>query len=158
MALLALICAVSCEAPFGQGQPSPSQSPAGRLTHQPPPAAAPAPRPESITIAGELNADLREASPLACGPAAAGYGLSLRFSLGSTPYQLDAAIFDYHGPGTYSVPPARLSLHTIASDPPSLYRGVEGTLAIAQGERSGSVSGRLSGERGEIRLAVSFHC
>ncbi len=158
MALLALFCAVSCEAPFGQAQPSASRSPAGRLTHQPPPADAPAPRPESITIAGELNADLREASPLACGPAAAGYGLSLRFSLGSTPYQLDAAVFDYHGPDTYRVPPERLSLHTIASDPPTLYRGVEGTIAVEQGARSGTVSGRLSGEMGEIRLAVSFQC
>jgi len=83
----------------------------------------------------------------------------LQFDLSEQQYQLDVSIFDYHGPGTYPIPPERVSLHTISgAHPPHLLAGTSGQISVGTDERSGSVDTALEGDDGETQVSGSFHC
>jgi len=116
--------------------------------------------PESITLTGALNATIDQASVgQPCGRLAPGYYMQARFSVGGTPYALELVLTDYAGPGPYAAPAARLSVHTLGlSDHPVLYAGIQGSVTIATGERSGTLDSDLASQSEAAHVSGSWRC
>ncbi len=129
------------------GQPSPLLSP------------TPAGVPVHLVVSGQLPSTVATATSLTCGRTGGAYAVLLQFDLSGQPYQLDASILDYHGPGTYAIPPERVSLHTVSgARPPHLLAGTSGHISVGADESSGSVDTVLEGDAGETHLGGSFRC
>src|SRR5262245_53850437 len=115
----------------------PAASSAGLPSPPVPGAAAPA----SLTITGALSGQVRlTGSRGPCGKGPRGYGAQLVFQLQGQPYVLSLQVMGYQGPGQYSVPPERVSLHTeTGAASPRLLAATHGTVTVDADERSGSV-------------------
>jgi len=125
------------------GSPLPEGS-AGAVIPSPPP-----PGPSStahLTIAGSTTSTVESTrSRGTCGAGPAGYAAALTFPLAGQPYVLSMELADYHGPGRYSVPPERVSLHTdTGTADPRLLAAVSGSVTINPDQGSGSIDTTLS--------------
>jgi len=125
------------------GTPSPTPSTAAVLPSPP----SPGPTTTAhLTIVGSSSSEvdsLQAQGP--CGGSAGGYVAQLAFQLAGQPYVLSMVLLDYHGPGRYSVPPERVSLHTQTGAPqPKLAAAVSGSVVVNADERSGSIDASLS--------------
>ena len=62
-------------------------------------------------LSGAMSAHVLSVQPATqCGPGPTGFAAELQMVVGGQPYLLRMEIFDYHGPGDYSVPPTRASM------------------------------------------------
>jgi hypothetical protein len=99
-----------------------------------------------LTIAGSSRSQVDSTTSRGpCGAGSAGYAAELTFRLNGQAYVLSMDIASYHGPGRYSVPPERVSLHTETGAPnPTLAAAVSGSVTINPDQRSGSIDTALS--------------
>ena len=86
-----------------------------------------------------------------------GYGAQFQLTVGGTPSVLSIEIIDYHGPGTYPIPPERVSLYPTGGDAPALEPATSGHVVVGAGERSGSVDVTVQGSQ-PTRLSGSWAC
>lgn len=71
------------------------------------------------------------------------------------PYMLQIQMADYHGPGTYSIPPERVSLQSPNPSPASPLRpALSGTVTVASSGQGGTVNAQL-GPAGQPPLALN---
>lgn len=94
-----------------------------------------------------------------CGRTANGGGGDLRFQLNGQAYSLSITLASYHGPGSYSLPPDRISLHTVGIGPGSQFFGsTSGTVTVAGGDNSGTVDANLTGDSGTVHVTGAWSC
>ncbi len=140
--------------------PSPGAS-APTATATPSPTPTPSPSPGTrLTISGALNGAVSGASPFGqCGKTANGDGADLRFQLNGQNYSLSIALASYHGPGSYPLPPDRVSLHTVAIGPGSQFFGsTSGTVSVAGGDSSGAIDSTMTGDNGSVHVTGTWSC
>jgi hypothetical protein len=116
----------------------------------PSPPAPGAPVRAHLTIRGVVQDQVYTVqSQGSCGRGAEGYGAQLTFPLRGRPYVLSLQVFNYQGPGQYTIPPERVSMHTqTTSAGPTLAAAVSGTVVVNSDERSGSI---------DVAMSDSFH-
>lgn len=141
----------------------PAATTTGSPTGPPSVAATPSPSPSGgtlLTFSGAVSGTVTSASPAGtCGRSANGGGADLRFQLSGQAYALSIELLSYHGPGTYPLPPDRVSLHTLTIGPASQFFGSQsGTVSVAPGDRSGSVDAALSGNQGSVHVSGAWAC
>jgi hypothetical protein len=129
--------------------PSPAGTaapPAAAIAALPSPPAPGQPVAAQLTIRGATQADVSVTrSQGVCGKGVAGYSAQLTFPLRGRSYVLSMQVGDYHGPGQYTMPPERVSMHTQTGDPnPLLVAATSGMVAISADERSGSIDATFS--------------
>lgn len=124
-----------------------------------PTAAAPTPG-SSLTFTGALPGTVtRTTAAGPCGPATYGAGADLRFELNGQAYALLIELPSYSKPGTYPLPPDRVSLHTLTIGPGSRFFGSQsGTVTVNADGRSGTVDAALAGNAGEERVSGRWSC
>ncbi len=154
LAVVLLVCGCSDQASrVAAHAPSPSLAPVvgasparSAVDALPSPPAPGPPAPARLTIEGSAHAAISVTqSQGACGKSAEGYGAQLSFPLQGQPYVLSLQIIDYRGPGQYTMPPERVSMHTESnSTSPRLIAAKSGTLVINSDERSGSIDASFS--------------
>ena len=134
--------------------PSVAASPAPTASPTP---AAPATR---LTITGAVSGTVTGASAAgACGRTPNGDGADLRFQLNGQAYALSVELGSYHGPGTYPLPPDRVSLHTLTMGPAAQFFGSQsGTVTVTAGDASGTVDAALAGNGGDVHVTGSWSC
>ena len=94
-----------------------------------------------------------------CGRVQGGYSAQLQLAVSGEPLVLGIQIFDYHGPGQYSIPPERLSLHSPGLSAGSRFLpAVSGMLKVDAGEVSGLVYVALSDGAGGAGLHGTWTC
>jgi hypothetical protein len=81
----------------------------------------------------------------------------MRMTLGGQDYLLSVDILDYHGPGSYSIPPERVSLRPAAPTGSQLLPGISGQVAVAADEASGHIDVVLTGSS-STHLQGSWAC
>jgi hypothetical protein len=110
-----------------------------------------------LTIAGSSRSQVASTQSRGpCGAGSAGYAAELTFRLNGQAYVLSMDIASYHGPGRYSAPPERVSLHTETGAPnPTLAAAVSGTVTINPDQRSGSIDTALSDQS---RVTGTWSC
>jgi hypothetical protein len=128
--------------------PSNTASPAtaAAIAALPSPPAPGQPVQARLTIRGSTSTDVAVTqSQGACGKGAAGYAAQLTFPIRDRAFVLSLQVIDYRGPGQYTMPPERVSLHTETGDPnPVLAAATSGTVVIDADERSGSINATFS--------------
>jgi hypothetical protein len=139
-------------------------SPHAKLV-QPSPAAVPSasPSPQGGThlqLSGDMAATIDHATPMGiCGKTPLGFTAQLQFPLQSQPYVLGITILDYHGAGTYQIPPERVSLHTMGlTNPPVLLPATAGSVVVDAGESSGQLDASLQGQSTAARITGTWAC
>jgi hypothetical protein len=134
--------------------PPPTASAVPGLPSPPPPGPAAT---AHLTIAGSSRSQVASTQSRGpCGAGSAGYAAELTFRLNGQAYVLSMDIASYHGPGRYSVPPERVSLHTETGAPnPTLAAAVSGTVTINPDQRSGSIDSALSDQS---RVTGTWSC
>jgi hypothetical protein len=140
------------------GAPAVSSPPAAAAIAalpSPPPQGQPVPA--RLTVRGLTQAEIGVTqSQGACGKGTAGYGAQLTFPLRGRSYVLSMQVIDYHGPGQYTMPPERVSMHTETGDAnPVLVAATSGTVVINPDERSGSIDATFSDSS---RVAGAWAC
>jgi len=147
--------------------PAPAATPtlppnvAPTVTATPPPATpvpgAPAANPPPLTFTGGMSGQAAGVTSAGvCGRAPAGFAANLRFSLSGHPYALSIALLDYHGPGSYAIPPERVSVQS-GSDPGGQFQpAIRGSLTVDAGERSGRIDAVIGD--GSTRVSGAWAC
>jgi hypothetical protein len=129
------------KAPSAGGDRADARSFGGRF---PPPLAPPAAAVTDLTFTGSLAARAQSATSSGpCGRAPAGFGAELRFSMSSQQYLLSIAILDYHGPGSYAIPPERVSVSSGQGPGGQFLPAIKGSLTVDPGERSGRIDAAI---------------
>lgn len=132
---------------------SPSTSQVTAASSAPPPAAElPTPPPlgtatsAHLTITGSTTYHVGSTRPRGpCGASVAGYAADLDMTLSGQTYVLSIELADYGGPGGYSIPPERVSLHTeTGAGQPALVAATGGRLTVNADQRSGSIDATMS--------------
>jgi hypothetical protein len=94
-----------------------------------------------------------------CGSTPAGYVAQLAFEPGGQSYSLTIEVLDYHGAGTYRVPPERISIRgPVTSSGASIYPATAGTVAIDSGQRTGAIDVSLASPGGPTQLTGRWAC
>jgi hypothetical protein len=93
-----------------------------------------------------------------CGKLPGGFYASWTFTAGQTRYALTIAISSYAGPQVYAAPPGRVTLRAVDANPPILYTGTAGRVAINSDERSGTINESLSEQTGQVRVSGTWSC
>lgn len=140
--------------PSAGAQPASSARPASA------PSAAPTPG-TRLTIRGALTADVSGAGVAGpCGRAAAGgLGAELRFPIAQRPWALAISIPGYTAPGAYSLPPGRVSLHTLGVGPDAVFYGSQkGSVVVATGDGGGTIDADLVGDSGAVHVSGAWSC
>lgn len=133
--------------------PRPTPTPAGRL---PTPTVVPAATATDLTFTGSLATRVRSATTTEpCGKGLAGFDAELSLTLGGQPSLLSIAIFDYHGPGTYGIPPERVSVRVGPPGGPFM-PATRGSVVVDAGDRSGRIDTAL-GDDG-TRVTGTWAC
>ncbi|HEX4212565.1 MAG TPA: hypothetical protein VIA06_04460 [Candidatus Dormibacteraeota bacterium] len=113
----------------------------------------------SVAVSGTVTGSSGPAhSTGPCGLGQGGLAATFDVSLDGQPYQLVIELLDYHGPGSYQMPPDRASLRQSSSGATAFYASQSGTLTVASGGRSGTISGDLVGNAGTIQLHGTWSC
>jgi hypothetical protein len=136
---------------------TPSRPPQG-ATPSPTPTPTPAPATATdLTFTGAMTGHVQSATSAGiCGRAPAGFAAELHFSLASQPGVLSIALIDYHGPGSYGIPPERVSVRTGSPPGGQFLPAVRGSLTVDGGERSGRIDAALGD--GSTRVAGTWIC
>jgi hypothetical protein len=169
--LVLAAAACSCGSP-GRATASPraaaaaAQPTATSMPRSPPATAAPtlppSPRPvqasaTDLTFTGRVVGRVQTATSAGvCGRAAAGFAAELHFTIASQPGVLDIALLDYHGPGSYGIPPERVSVRTGSAPGGQFLPAIKGSLTVDTGERSGRIDAALGD--GSSRVAGTWIC
>jgi len=69
---------------------------------------------------------------------------------------LSIALLDYHGPGSYGIPPERVSVRTGSPPGGQFLPAISGSLTVDGGERSGRIDAALGD--GSTRVAGTWIC
>jgi hypothetical protein len=142
-----------------RGSASATSAPAARPAPSFRPAATATPPSSGLVLSGALSGrSSAMQSTGACGATGGGYSALLAVVMSGQSYGLTIEIFDYRGPGRYSVPPERISLRGPDGDVPPLYPAVSGTIDVDSTGRSGSLDVSLSGPGGAGRLTGAWAC
>jgi hypothetical protein len=173
-AVLVLLFAVVCAACTSGGAarttanpaataPSPTAAtvaPSPTPVRTPTPAATPTPAVASspmLTFTGSLAGQATGlASSGPCGRAPAGFAADLRFSVAGRSYALSIAVFDYHGPGSYPIPPERVAVTSGQGVASQLLPATSGSLTVDAGERSGRIDATIGD--GTTRVSGVWAC
>ncbi len=105
------------------------------------------------SVAGQATAVTSAGS---CGRAPAGFAAELHFSVAGQPYALTIALLDYSGPGSYTIPPERVSVRTGQAPGGQLLPATRGSLTVDAGERSGRIDAVIGD--GGTRVSGSWAC
>ena len=140
--------------------PSPGVSAPPSVASTPTPRPTPAPAGTRLRISGTLSGTVNGASAFGqCGRTANGEGGDLRFQFNGQAYSLSITVAAYHGPGSYPLPPDRVSLHTLGIGPGSQFFGsTSGAVTVAAGDASGSVDANLTGDSGTVHVTGTWSC
>lgn len=128
-----------------------------------PATATTSPRPPATRLAfsGAVTGTVESAAPSGtCGRGSGGAtGADLRFQMNGTAYALSIEVLGYHGPGSYTLPPDRVSLHTTTIGPGSQFFGSQsGTVTVAAGDAAGTVDADLEGSPGTVHVSGTWSC
>lgn len=95
-----------------------------------------------------------------CGASGSTISVQGNLTLNGAPYVLQIQMADYHGPGTYSIPPERVSLQSPNPSPSDPLRpALSGTVTVSQDGRGGSVNAELGPPgRQPLPLSASWSC
>jgi hypothetical protein len=163
LAALAAVPALALAGCGAAGHPAAAVRHAAAAHHRGPtsgPRAAPTPTPTtSVAVSGAVSGSsgpARSTGP--CGRGQGGLAATFDVILDGQPYQLVIELFDYHGPGSYRMPPDRASLRQSSAGATAFYASQSGTLTVDPGGRSGSISGDMAGNAGTIRLQGTWSC
>lgn len=155
--LLALAACGGGGHPAAAAKPQPSphhRSTAARST--PAPTSTPT---TSVTVSGNVTGSSGPAQSTGpCGKGQGGLAATFDVTLDGQPYQLVIELFDYHGPGSYRIPPDRASLRQTSSGSTAFYASQSGTLTVARGGQSGTISGDMVGNAGTVHLNGTWSC
>jgi hypothetical protein len=134
--------AAAASQPAATATPSPPPTTAApTLPPSPPPVAATA---TDLTFTGGLAGRVQSATSAGvCGRAAAGFAAELHFTIANQAGELSIALLDYHGPGSYGIPPERVFVQTGSPPNGQFLPAVRGTLTVDGGERSGRIVAAL---------------
>lgn len=163
IAVLGLLAATGCGSAarvVSGTAPSPGVS-APTATSTPAATPSPSPTPGTrLSISGAVSGAVTGASPFGqCGKTANGDGADLRFQLNGQAYSLSIVVAGYHGPGSYSLPPERVSLHTLAIGPGSQFFGsTSGTVTVGAGDSSGTIEATMTGDNGTVHVTGAWSC
>lgn len=159
--LLAACGTPASQRPSAQSRHSPS-TPAASATPgaasaqaggQPTPSPGGSPTPTALTLSGPLNDSIQGAAAKAqgtCGVAAGGFNVSLEFASKGRDYELKIQVLDYRGPGSYGIPPERVSIVSMDPANPALYPVVSGSVSVAADASSGAIDGAFAGSHGSV--------
>lgn len=166
---LAAIVVLACSSGGGAGRMS--ASPARTPTPaSPSPTAVPVvsslPTPPPATVSTDLEfagalAGRARGSPAAgtCGRIPSGFTVQVPFALGDQPLLLSIQVLDYGGPGTFSVPPERVSIRSPGGAPsPRFLPAVGGSVGVDAGERSGRIDATLAVDSGSATIRGTWSC
>lgn len=95
-----------------------------------------------------------------CGSSGSTISVQGNLTLNGAPYVLQIAMADYHGAGTYSIPPERVSLQSPNPSPNQPLRpALSGTVTVSPGGQGGTVNATL-GPPGQppLPLSASWTC
>jgi hypothetical protein len=110
-----------------------------------------------LTFTGAMTGRVQSATSAGiCGRAPAGFAAELHFSLAEQPGVLSIALIDYHGPGSYGIPPERVSVRTGSPPGGQFLPAIRGSLTVDGGERSGRIDAALGD--GSSRVAGTWIC
>jgi hypothetical protein len=135
------------------GQPGTGAQPAATT-----PVTPPATR---LAITGAVSGSAAGATAAgACGKAAGGgLGADLRFQIQGRPWALAISLPGYSAPGAYSLPPSRVSLHTLGVDSSAQFFGsLKGSVSVDAGDASGTVDADLVGDGGNAHVTGAWSC
>jgi hypothetical protein len=143
-------------------RPEAGASPTVRST--PAPAAAtfaPAPLPTTaidLTFTGAIATRVRTANASnPCGKAdLGGFGADLYLTLSGQSSLLGIGLLDYHGPGTYAIPPERVSLRVGPPTSGQVLTAVKGSVTIDASERAGKIDAALGD--GSTHVTGAWSC
>ncbi len=171
---VALVAGAGCEAGHTAARSSPRPAGASTVAAQPstapPPTPAPSARPSNIapdtpapalvitdlTFTGTLTGRAQSTGQGTCGRLSGGFTVQLNVVVTGAPFIVGVQIFDYRGPGRYSIPPERLSVHSPGIGPGSRFLpAVSGRVDVFAGERSGAINATLNDIGGSGGGAVS---
>jgi hypothetical protein len=163
MAGLAAVLTMACGS---MARVTSATSPSPGVSAPPSVASTPTPTPTStpagtrLTITGSINGSVNGATAFGqCGRAANGEGGDLRFQFNGLAYSLSITVAAYHGPGSYPLPPDRVSLHTLGIGPGSQFFGsTSGTVTVSAGDSSGTVDAQLTGDNGAVHVTGTWSC
>jgi hypothetical protein len=148
----ATVTVTAVPSPSATTQPSPPQAPP---TASPQPAAGPATT--NLTFTGTMAAQVRAATSAGpCGRAPAGFAAELHFSISAQPYVLSITLFDYGGPGRYTIPPGRVSVRSGQGAAGQLMPAIRGFLTVDARERSGRIDAAIGD--GSTQVNGSWAC
>jgi hypothetical protein len=126
-----------------------------------PAAATPTPPASHVVITGVVNGTVQKATAAGqCGPATSGgLGGELRFQLQDRPWALALSLPAYRVPGTYQLPPGRVSLHTLGIGPSAQFFGSQrGSVSVAADGVSGTLDADLAGDAGSVHVSGTWSC
>lgn len=158
---LGLLVAAGCGSVGRQAatttSPTTSVPPSVAVSATPTPSPTPGTR---ISVTGAVAGSVSGATAAGdCGRTASGGGADLRFQLNGQAYALSIELLSYHGPGTYPLPPDRVSLHTLTIGSGSQFFGSQsGTVTVAPGDRSGTLDASLAGNQGTVHVTGTWSC
>jgi hypothetical protein len=172
-------CGTGGGGPTGSGRPSPAATeervPATTATSAPdatrtPAAGAnptvgttpvPAPLPTTaidLTFTGAIATRVRTATASnPCGKAdLGGFGAELNLTLSGQSSLLSIGLLDYRGPGTYAIPPERVSLRVGPPTSGQSLAAVKGSVTIDASERAGRIDAALGD--GSTHVTGAWSC
>jgi hypothetical protein len=128
--------------------PAPTPTLAPEITSPPP--AAPAggqPPVTNLVLSGSVAGQGQTGHSIGvCGRAVAGFSVQLQFDASGQSYVLSIALLSYSGPGSYSIPPERVSVRPSSQGSNAqLMPAVTGKVMVNQSESSGSIDAALAG-------------
>lgn len=173
LAVLALALMAGCSAPAtspsshgdqgGRASPAPPSSPSsapGTVPAGQTPAAAPTPPTSRPPAAATPQPTTVPVQSGVCGSSGTTISVQGNLTLNGAPYVLQIQMADYHGPGTYSIPPERVSLQSSNPSPTQPLRpALSGTVTVSPGGQGGAVDATL-GPAGQqpVPLSATWAC
>lgn len=180
--LVLAACAMAGGGPTGSGRQSPTAteeaaaaastpdatstgaagaSPTVRSTPGSRPTLAPAPLPTTavdLTFTGGIATRVRTATASnPCGKSdVGGFGAELNLTLSGRSSLLSIGLLDYHGPGTYAIPPERVSLRVGPPTSGQSLTAVKGSVTIDASERAGKIDAALGD--GSTHVTGAWSC
>jgi hypothetical protein len=161
LVVLLLLCGCGSVARVNTGTaPSPSVSAPPSVVASSTPSPTPAPPGTRLTVTGAIAGAVSGASAFGdCGRTANGAGADLRFQLNGQAFSLSITLSGFHGAGTYSLPPERVSLHTLVIGPTSRFFGsTSGTVTTVADGGSGTVDSTMTGDNGTVHVSGTWSC
>ena len=135
----------------------PSPQPGAEAVPQLPPQA---PYSVDLTFSGTVAGRVQGTQPLGtCGRLGSAYSAQLQFDVSGEPLVLGIQVFDYHGPGRYSIPPERVSVHSPGVGAGSRFMPAKaGDVTVDAGESSGGIQATLDDGRGSATVQGTWTC